>query len=152
LSIGDAIIDAVELAPGKVEYFPEVRRSIGVGIARLGLTSQLATRFGADRYGFLIERYLREEGVRIFIQQIRFHRRRLSRRKNGEPTYEFTPVMFRRRIAFTSEVLAAIGTASAVAVNSSRSTMPDRPTLLSLRSDKRPGWSSSIPIRAKAHQ
>jgi len=120
LSIGDAIIDAVELAPGKVEYFPGgAALNLAVGIARLGLISQLVTRFGADRHGFLIERYLREEGVRIFNPaNVDFTGVALSRRKNGEPTYEFTPVMFRRRIAFTSEVLAAIGTASAVAVNS----------------------------------
>ena len=60
LSIGDAIIDAVELAPGKVEYFPGgAALNLAVGIARLGLISQLVTRFGADRHGFLIERYLR---------------------------------------------------------------------------------------------
>jgi fructokinase len=120
LSIGDAIIDAVELAPGKVQYFPGgAALNLAVGIARLGLISQLVTRFGADRYGFLIERYLRDEGVRIFNPaNVDFTGVALSRRKNGEPTYEFTPVMFRRRIAFTSEVLAAIGTASAVAVNS----------------------------------
>src|SRR5262249_39568107 len=41
-----------------------------------------------------------------------------SRRKNGEPVYEFSPAMFRRRIVFTPEVLAAIGAAQAVAVNS----------------------------------
>jgi fructokinase len=120
LSIGDAIIDAVELSPGVIEYFPGgAALNLAVGIARLGLTSQLATRFGADRYGFLIERCLREEHVQIFnAPNVDFTGIASSSRRNGEPAYEFTPSMFRRRIAFTGQVLRAIGEASAVAVNS----------------------------------
>jgi fructokinase len=120
LSIGDGIIDAVELAPGRTEYFPGgAALNLAVGIARLGLTSQLATRYGSDRYGFLIERYLREEHIQIFnAPNVDFTGIASSSRRNGEPTYEFTPSMFRRRIAFTDEVLQAIGEASAVAVNS----------------------------------
>ena len=120
LSIGDGIIDAVELAPGNIEHFPGgAALNLAVGIARLGLTSQLVTRFGSDRYGFLIERYLREEHIQIFNPpNVDFTGVALSRRRNGEPTYEFTPAMFRRRIAFTEAVMRAIGEASAVAVNS----------------------------------
>lgn len=120
LSIGDGIIDAVELAPGRIENFPGgAALNLAVGLARLGLASQLATRFGQDRHGFLIERYLRDEHVRIFnAPNVDFTGVALSRRKNGEPTYEFTPAMFRRRIAFTDEIMQAIGKASAVAVNS----------------------------------
>lgn len=120
VSIGDGIIDAVELAPGHVEYFPGgAALNLAVGLSRLGLVSQLVTRFGLDRYGFLIERYLREEGVRIFnAPNVDFTGVAFSRRRNGEPTYEFTPEMYRRRIAFTDAVLTAIGDAAAVAVNS----------------------------------
>ena len=120
VSIGDGIIDAVELAPGNIEHFPGgAALNLAVGIARLGLTSQLVTRFGSDRYGFLIERYLREEHVQIFNPpNVDFTGVALSRRRNGEPTYEFSPAMFRRRIAFTQAVMQAIGEASAVAVNS----------------------------------
>ena len=67
ISIGDGIIDAVELAPGHVDDLPGgAALNLAVGLARLGLSSGLVTRFGLDRYGFLIERYLRQEGVRIF--------------------------------------------------------------------------------------
>lgn len=120
LSIGDGIIDAVELAPGQAEDFPGgAALNLAVGLARLGLTSQLVTRFGLDRRGFLIERYLRQEGVRIFnAPNVDFTGVAYSRRRNGEPTYEFTPEMYRRRIAFTDAVIAAIGQAAAVAVNS----------------------------------
>lgn len=120
LSIGDGIIDAVELTPGSIEHFPGgAALNLAVGIARLGLTSQLVTRFGSDRYGFRIERYLREEHVQVFNPpNVDFTGVALSRRENGEPTYEFTAEMFRRRIAFTQAVMQAIGEASVVAVNS----------------------------------
>ncbi len=120
VAIGDGIIDAVELMPGKIEYHPGgAALNLAVGLARLGLASQLVTRFGADRYGFLIARYLREEGVGIFnAPNVDFTGVAFSRRQNGEPTYEFSPSMLRRRIAFTDEVMAAVAGAAAVAVNS----------------------------------
>lgn len=120
ISIGDGIIDAVELSPGNVENFPGgAALNLAVGLSRLGLASQLVTRYGLDRYGFLIERYLREEGVRIFnAPNVDFTGVAFSRRRNGEPTYEFTPEMYRRRIAFTDEVTVAIKAAASVAVNS----------------------------------
>ncbi|WP_119389611.1 PfkB family carbohydrate kinase [Taklimakanibacter lacteus] len=120
LSIGDGIIDAVELAPDRIEYHPGgAALNLAVGLARLGLSSQLVTRFGADRHGFLIERHLREAGVEIFnAPNVDFTGVAFSRRINGEPVYEFNPVMFRRRIAFSDAVIAAMRAAAAVAVNS----------------------------------
>lgn len=120
VSIGDGIIDAVELAPDRIEYYPGgAALNLAVGLARLGLASQLVTRLGADRHGFLIERYLREEGVEIFnAPNVDFTGVAFSRRIDGEPVYEFNPVMFRRRIAFTDQVIAAMRAAAAVAVNS----------------------------------
>ncbi len=120
ISIGDGIIDAVELAPGHVDDLPGgAALNLAVGLARLGFASGLVTRYGLDRYGFLIERYLRQEGVRIFnAPNVDFTGVAFSRRRNGEPTYEFTPEMYRRRIAFTEEVMTAIESAASVAVNS----------------------------------
>jgi len=120
LSIGDGIIDAVELVPGRIEDHPGgAALNLAVGLARLGLKSQLATRFGADRYGFLIARYLREERVQIFNPpNTDFTGVAYSRRVDGEPSYEFSASMFRRRIAFTDQVVSAIAGAAAVAVNS----------------------------------
>jgi fructokinase len=120
VSIGDGIIDAVELSPGSIEHHSGgAALNLAVGLARLGLSAQLVTRFGADRYGFLIDRCLREEGVGIFNPlNVDFTGVALSRRVNGEPVYEFNPVMFRRRIAFTDNVIAAIAGAAAVAANS----------------------------------
>lgn len=120
ISIGDGIIDAVELAPGQVDDLPGgAALNLAVGLSRLGLTSGLVTRYGLDRYGFLIERYLRQEGVSIFnAPNVDFTGVAFSRRRNGEPTYEFTPEMYRRRIAFTPEVMTAMENAAVVAINS----------------------------------
>lgn len=120
VSIGDGIVDAVELTPGNVERFPGgAALNLAVGIARLGFNSQFVTRFGQDQNGALLQRYLREEGVTVFNSpNVDFTGVAYSTRKNGEPTYRFTPSMFRRRIAFTDTVRAAIAAADAVVVNS----------------------------------
>lgn len=120
VSIGDGIIDAVELEDGTVNYFPGgAALNLAVGLARLGLASKLVTRFGSDRYGFLIARYLREENVTVLNPPtVDFTGVAFSRRRNGEPFYEFSAEMFRRRIVFASGVMAAIAAADAVTVNS----------------------------------
>jgi fructokinase len=120
VSIGDGIIDAVELENGTIDEVPGgAALNLAVGLARLGLASKLVTRFGADRQGFVIARHLHEEGVDILNPpNVDFTGVAFSRRKNGEPSYEFSPTMFRRRIVFSDDVLAAIGTDDAVAVNS----------------------------------
>lgn len=120
VSIGDGIIDAVEFAPGQVKRFAGgAALNLAVGIARLGLDSVFVTRFGRDRDGFLIERHLREEGVRFLNPpNVDFTGVVSSTRKDGEPTYHFAPIMFRRRIAFTPAVREAIRSANAVVVNS----------------------------------
>lgn len=120
VSIGDGIIDAVELTPGAIERFPGgAALNLAVGVARLGLRSRFVTRFGLDREGFLLERTLRQEGVEILNPpNVDFTGVVLSTRDDGEPTYHFTPPMFRRRIFFTEAVRAAIAGADAVVVNS----------------------------------
>ena len=120
VSIGDGIIDVVELKPGVVERFPGgAALNLAVGIARLGLKSIFVTRFGLDRDGFRIERHLREEGVKVLNSpNVDFTGVVSSSRENGEPTYHFAPSMFRRRIGFTDSALQAIASADAVVVNS----------------------------------
>ncbi len=120
VSIGDGIIDAVELTPGSVERFPGgAALNLAVGIARLGLRSQFVTRFGLDRDGFLLDRYLRQEGVQVLNSpNVDFTGVVSSSRRDGEPTYHFAPAMFRRRITFTDRTLEAIAAADAVVVNS----------------------------------
>lgn len=120
LTIGDCIVDAVEIAPGQVERHPGgAALNLAVGLSRLGHESALATRFGLDRDGFRLARYLRDEQVRFFNPpNVDPTGVVYSSRLDGEPTYHFTPAMFRRRIAFTEAVGSAVLGADAIAVNS----------------------------------
>jgi len=120
VSIGDGIIDAVEFGPGDVRRFPGgAALNLAVGAARLGLRSRLVTRYGVDRDGSLLDRHLREEGVEVLNpRNVDFTGVVRSTRTNGEPTYHFNEVMFRRRILFSDAVVEAIREADAVAVNS----------------------------------
>jgi fructokinase len=120
VSIGDGTIDAVEFAPDDIRQFPGgAALNLAVGAARLGLRSRFVTRYGIDREGFLLDRYLREERVEVLNPpNVDFTGVVRSTRANGEPTYHFNPVMFRRRIHFTEAVVDAIREADAVAVNS----------------------------------
>jgi fructokinase len=81
--------------------------------------SVLAGRIGLDRNGFRLMRYLRQEGVRLInTPNADFTGVATTRRRGGEPSYEFTPSLFRRRIAFNSTLLKAVAEAPAVGVNS----------------------------------
>ncbi|MGA9850744.1 MAG: PfkB family carbohydrate kinase [Roseiarcus sp.] len=118
--IGDGIIDAVQTSDAPPVLYPGgAALNLAVGLARLGLPSVLAGRIGLDRNGFRLMRYLREEGVRLInTPNADFTGVATSRRRGGEPSYEFTPSLFRRRIAFNSTLLKAVVEAPAVAVNS----------------------------------
>ena len=118
--IGDGIIDAVQTSDAPSVLYPGgAALNLAVGLARLGVPSALAGRVGLDRNGFRLMRYLREEGVRLInTPNSDFTGVATSRRRGGEPSYEFTASLFRRRIAFNSTLLKAIIEAPAVAVNS----------------------------------
>ena len=120
VTIGDAIIDAVETSDAPPVLYPGgAALNLAVGLARLGLPSLLAARIGLDRNGFRLARYLREEGVRLVnTPNADFTGVATSHRRDGEPSYEFTPSMYRRRIAFNAALLGAIAEAPAVGVNS----------------------------------
>jgi fructokinase len=118
--IGDGIIDAVQTSDApSVLYAGGAALNLAVGLARLGVPSVLAGRIGLDRNGFRLMRYLREEGVGLInTPNADFTGVATSRRRGGEPSYEFTASLFRRRIAFNSILLKAVAEAPAVAVNS----------------------------------
>jgi fructokinase len=120
VTIGDAIIDAVQTSDAPPVVYPgDAALNLAVGLARLGLSSLLAARIGFDRNGFRLRRYLREEGVRLVnTPNADFTGVATSRRRDGEPSYDFTPSMYRRRIAFNSALLGAVAEAPAIAVNS----------------------------------
>ena len=119
ITIGDAIIDAVQTSGAAALYPGGAALNLAVGLARLGLASALAARIGSDRDGFRLMRYLREEGVRLInTPNADFTGVAMSRRRDGEPSYDFTPSLYRRRIAFNPTLLQAVAEAPAVAVNS----------------------------------
>jgi fructokinase len=120
VTIGDGIIDAVQISDAPPALYPGgAGLNLAVGLARLGIPSVLAARIGSDRNGFRLMRYLREEGVELInTPNTDFTGVATSRRQGGEPSYDFTPSLHRRRIAFNSTLLKAIAEAPAIAVNS----------------------------------
>jgi fructokinase len=120
VTIGDGIVDAVQISDAPPTLYPGgAGLNLAVGLARLGVPSILAGRVGLDRNGFRLMRYLREEGVELInTPNADFTGVATSRRLGGEPRYDFTPSLYRRRIAFNSTLLKAIAEAPAIAVNS----------------------------------
>jgi fructokinase len=117
VTIGDGIIDAVKLSDSPPTLYPGgAGLNLAVGLARLGIASVLAARIGLDRNGFRLMRYLREEASSSSIPPTPTSP--ASRRRGGEPSYDFTPSLYRRRIAFNSTLLKAIAEAPAIGVNS----------------------------------
>jgi fructokinase len=66
LVIGEALVDIVS-APGQspVEHAGGSPANVALGLARLGVTTQLLTRIGSDERGRLIRRHLEASGVRL---------------------------------------------------------------------------------------
>jgi fructokinase len=120
VTIGDGLVDAVETSDAPPALYPGgAGLNLAVGLARLNVPSALAARIGLDRNGFRLMRYLREEGVKLInTPNADFTNVATSRRQGGEPSYDFTPSTYRRRIAFNSTLLKAIAEAPVVAVNS----------------------------------
>lgn len=120
VTIGDGLIDAVQTSDAPPALYPGgAGLNLAVGLARLNIPSVLAARIGLDRNGSRLMRYLRDEGVRLInTPNADFTNVATSRRLGGEPSYEFTPSTYRRRIAFNAALLKAIAEAPAVAVNS----------------------------------
>jgi fructokinase len=120
VTIGDGIVDAVRTSDAPATLYPGgAGLNLAVGLARLGLASALAARIGCDRHGFRLMRYLREECVALLnTPNADFTGLVTSLRVDGEPSYHFTPSMYRRRIAFDAALVEAMAVAPVVAVNS----------------------------------
>ncbi|WP_413990965.1 PfkB family carbohydrate kinase [Labrys okinawensis] len=120
LTIGDAIIDAVEQPDGSFRtYAGGAGLNLAVGLARLGLDSALLSRVGADRWGYRLLRYLRDRHVRLInTPNVDSTGSATSRRVHGEPSYIFSGDLRRRRYIIGPEARAVLDQAAAVAVNS----------------------------------
>jgi fructokinase len=105
------------------------------------IPSVLAARIGLDRNGFHLMRYLREEGVELInTPNADFTGIATSRRRGGEPSYDFTPSLYRRRTAFNSTLLKEIGEAPAIAVNSFSFADPKQADALGEAPSRAPGF------------
>jgi len=132
VTIGDCIIDAVEMLGEAPRLCPGgAGLNLAVGIARLGLPSVLLARVGLDRNGGRLRRHLREEGVRLVnTPNADFTGAAIASRVGGEPSFRFSPPMYRRRLGFTPLVRQLIAEAAAVAVNSFPFANPQQASLL----------------------
>ena len=141
VTVGDGIIDAVARADGPPVLFPGgAGLNLAVGLARLGLPSVLAARIGLDRHGQRLMRHLREEGVTLInTRNTDYTGVATSERRDGEPSFHFTPSVFRRRIGFDQRLLQVIESAPAVAVNSFSFHTPGQAEALAVALDRAAG-------------
>lgn len=120
VTIGDCIVDEIR-ADGRdpKRFAGGAGLNLAAGIARLGLPSTLITRVGQDRDGYYLLRYARDRNIRVVnTPTVDPTGVASSTRSNGEPSYAFTPAMYRRRISFGAVALNALTRAAAAVVNS----------------------------------
>lgn len=120
VTIGDCIIDEIHAEGEETRRFAGgAGLNLAAGIAKLGLSSTLVTRVGQDCDGYYLLRYARDRGIRVINTPSTDPTGiATSTRQNGEPSYAFSPAMFRRRLLFDAAVTDALFAAGAVAVNS----------------------------------
>ncbi|NRP21761.1 Fructokinase [Ensifer adhaerens] len=118
--IGDCLVDEIHTdGQSPMRFAGGAGLNLAAGVARLGLPATLVTRVGQDRDGFYLLGYARERSIRVInTPTVDPTGVAVSTRKNGEPSYLFSPSMFRRRISFPPRVLETIARADAVVVNS----------------------------------
>jgi fructokinase len=93
LVIGEALVDIVS-APGHpaVEHAGGSPANVALGLARLGITTQLLTRIGNDDRGRLIRRHLEASGVRLVggsVSESATSTATARLDSNGVATYDF---------------------------------------------------------------
>lgn len=119
--VGDALWDAVVSSPDAppVLYPGGAGLNLTVGLSRFGMRAALAARVGFDQIGARLRRYMLEQGVDLIeTPNTDFTDVVTSTRDNGEPTYYFSPQLYRRRIHFGAELKERVATAAVVASNS----------------------------------
>ncbi|AXG80429.1 carbohydrate kinase family protein [Streptomyces paludis] len=65
LVVGESVLDIVDTPQGRTRHPGGSPMNVAVGLARLGVPTQLFTQLGADTAGALIAGHLREAGVEI---------------------------------------------------------------------------------------
>jgi fructokinase len=92
---------------------------VAVGLSLLGVHATLVAMVGEDEGGERIRSFLDERGVILVASPAELGTSRaLSRRVDGEPTYEFNEAARSRRISFDQRTRSAIDEAELVIVSS----------------------------------
>lgn len=104
--VGDALIDEIHDDDGERSYVGGAALNVAVGLAVLGVPTTLVCTLGADDGAEHVREHLARWGVGL-ISSPSAHGtgRAISRRVNGEPSYEFNLAARERRITFSAEAI-----------------------------------------------
>jgi fructokinase len=113
--VGDALIDEIHDDDGERSYVGGAALNVAVGLAELGVSTTLVCTLGADAGAEQVREHLARWGVGLIASpSARGTGRAISRRVNGEPSYEFNLAAKQRRIAFSAEAIEVADAASFV--------------------------------------
>ena len=117
--VGDALIDEIHDDDGSSrDYVGGAALNVAVGLARLGIRTQLIAMIGDDADGVTIRSFLDEHDVQLIPTIGPFGSSRgVSSRVNGEPVYVFNLAAQNRRVAIDAAQAAALGDAALVVVS-----------------------------------
>lgn len=116
--IGDALIDELRDEHGSTDAPGGSALNVAVGLAILGVPSQLIAMYSDDADGRALAAHLSRHGVAALPSPSALGTgRAVSDRTAGEPRYSFTPAAVQRSIAFSPEMHAAIAAADLVAIS-----------------------------------
>lgn len=118
--VSDAIVDVIEDDDGRRSgWAGGAGLNVAIDVARLGVRSALAAPIAADGQGDVLRSVLHGEGVELIaLPGPGRTGLAISRRRDGEPSYEFSPSMYRRHYVYDAAAAASIRRATVVVVNS----------------------------------
>lgn len=116
--VGDALIDEIRDEDGARDFVGGAGLNVAIGLAVLGLPTQLIAMVGDDADGAAIRSHLDRYGVGLVASPGPLGTSRaVSERINGEPHYEFNEAARHRRIVIDDAAQQAIDTASHVVIS-----------------------------------
>jgi sugar/nucleoside kinase (ribokinase family) len=117
--VGDALIDEIHDEDGSSrDYVGGAALNVAMGLARLGIRTQLIAMIGDDEDGATIRSFLAEHDVELIPTIGPFGSSRgVSSRVNGEPVYVFNQAAQNRRVNVDAEQAAALRDAALVVVS-----------------------------------
>lgn len=116
--VGDALIDEIRDEDGASDFVGGAGLNVAVGLAVLGLPTQLIAMVGDDADGVAIRRHLDRYGVGLIATPGPLgSSRAISERIDGEPHYTFNDAAQQRRIVIDDAARAALDGASHVVIS-----------------------------------